>query len=82
MGAANIGLFGDADVTLNARTAPAAAELLGPDTAIVAVHGEGWAHFSESLEHLRRTFGYAGQGHRLHIPVTGVLFALGAPAPA
>lgn len=65
-GAANVGLFGDTDATLNARTALQAAELLG-DALIVPVHAEGWAHFSETLDHLRRTFGYAGQAHRLRI---------------
>ncbi|MFC7620812.1 MBL fold metallo-hydrolase [Microlunatus sp. GCM10028923] len=71
VGAANVGVFGDADVTLNARTALRASELLG-DAMIIAVHGEGWAHFSESLDHLRRTFGYAGRAEKLIIPPLGV----------
>ncbi|WP_280234366.1 MBL fold metallo-hydrolase [Nocardia cyriacigeorgica] len=70
VGAANVGLFGDADATLNARTALQAAELLG-EAVIVAVHGEGWAHFSETLDHLRRTFDYAGRGTQLVIPPRG-----------
>ncbi|MFC8046851.1 MBL fold metallo-hydrolase [Nocardia sp. NPDC057353] len=78
VGAANVGLFGDADVTLNARTALQAAELLG-NAVVVPVHGEGWAHFSETLEHLRRTFEYAGQAERLRIPVPGVRFEIGVP---
>lgn len=81
VGAANVGLFGDADVTLNARSALRAAELLG-DAVVVPVHGEGWAHFSETLEHLRRTFEYAGRAERLRIPVPGVLFEVGVPARA
>ncbi|UAK32427.1 MBL fold metallo-hydrolase [Nocardia asteroides] len=70
VGAANIGHFGDADLTLNARTALLAAEVLG-DALIVPVHGEGWAHFSESLDHLSRIFRYAGRGDQLHIPPLG-----------
>lgn len=71
VGAANVGRFGDADATLNARTALRASELLG-DAMIIAVHGEGWAHFSESLDHLRRTFVYAGRAEKLIIPPLGV----------
>lgn len=70
VGAANVGRFGDADATLNAQTALRASALLG-DAMIIAVHGEGWAHFSESLDHLRRTFGYAGRAEKLIIPPLG-----------
>lgn len=70
VGAANPGRFGDTDVTLNGRTAVQAAEVLG-DAAIVPVHGEGWAHFSETLDYLERNFGYAGRGEQLRIPVPG-----------
>lgn len=70
VGAANPGRFGDTDVTLNAHTAVQAAEALG-DALIVPVHGEGWAHFSETLERLERTFGYAGLADRLRMPVRG-----------
>ncbi|MFI9505395.1 MBL fold metallo-hydrolase [Nocardia sp. NPDC052566] len=72
VGAANIGLFGDADVTLNARSAVEAAELLGDDAVIVPVHGDGWHHFSETLERLERSFGYAGRAAQLRIPKLGV----------
>ncbi|MEV0298649.1 MBL fold metallo-hydrolase [Nocardia sp. NPDC050710] len=70
VGAANIGIFGDSDVTLNARTAVAAAEVLG-DAIVVPVHAEGWGHFSETLDHLGRMFEYAGRGHQLRIPPAG-----------
>ncbi|NEW40099.1 MBL fold metallo-hydrolase [Nocardia cyriacigeorgica] len=70
VGAANVGRFGDADATLNARTALQAAEILG-EAVIVAVHGEGWAHFSETLDHLGRTFEYAGRRDQLVIPPLG-----------
>jgi len=74
-GAANVGRFGDADLTLNARTAVAAARELG-DAAIVPVHAEGWHHFSETRERLVREFGYAGLADRLRVPEAGVPLAL------
>ncbi|MFD4957615.1 MBL fold metallo-hydrolase [Microbacterium sp. NPDC058389] len=70
VGAANPGRFGDIDVTLNAHTALQAAEALG-DALIVPVHGEGWAHFSETLERLELVFGYAGKAARLRVPQRG-----------
>ncbi|WP_040733210.1 MBL fold metallo-hydrolase [Nocardia tenerifensis] len=70
VGAANIGRFGDIDLTLNARTAVLAAEVLG-DALIVPVHGEGWVHFSETLERLRLLFHYAGREKQLLIPPLG-----------
>ncbi|MFB7878346.1 MULTISPECIES: MBL fold metallo-hydrolase [unclassified Nocardia] len=75
IGAANAGLWGDTDATLNARTAVQAAIALG-DAVIVAVHAEGWAHFSESLDYLERTFAYADRAHQLYIPVRGELFSV------
>ncbi|MQY25693.1 MBL fold metallo-hydrolase [Nocardia aurantia] len=71
VGAANVGRFDDTDVTLNARTALQAAEALG-DAVIIPVHAEGWAHFSETLEHLARVFGYGGRTGQLRIPTAGV----------
>ncbi|GAB2674158.1 MBL fold metallo-hydrolase [Nocardia goodfellowii] len=70
VGAANPGRFGDTDLTLNARTAVQAAAKLG-DAVIVPVHAEGWAHFSETLDYLARTFGYAGRAAQLRIPPLG-----------
>ncbi|MGY1945463.1 MBL fold metallo-hydrolase [Nocardia asiatica] len=70
VGAANVGRFIEADVTLNARTAVQAAEALG-DAVIVAVHGEGWAHFSETLDYLSQEFRYAGRADQLRIPPLG-----------
>lgn len=70
-GAANVGRFGDADLTLNARTAVEAARELG-DAVIVPVHAEGWHHFSETRERLVREFGYAGLSDRLRVPEAGV----------
>ncbi|NNC11774.1 MBL fold metallo-hydrolase [Planctomonas sp. JC2975] len=69
-GGANVGRFGDDDLTLNARTAVEAARALGSAT-IVPVHAEGWHHFSETRERLIREFGYAGLSDRLRVPVAG-----------
>jgi len=74
-GAANVGRFGDADLTLNARTAVEAARELG-DAVIVPVHAEGWHHFSETRERLVREFGYAGLADRLRVPEAGAPLAL------
>lgn len=76
VGAANLGLFGDSDLTLNARTALEAARLLG-DARIVPVHAEGWAHLSETLERLALVFRLAGEEDRLRIPVRGQRLSLG-----
>lgn len=70
VGAANVGRFGDTDVTLNARTALQAVASL-PDAVIVPVHAEGWGHFSETLEYLQRTFAYGGRDKQLRIPPLG-----------
>ncbi|WP_328389035.1 MBL fold metallo-hydrolase [Nocardia sp. NBC_00416] len=70
VGAANVGRFGDTDVTLNARTAVQAAELLN-EAVIVAVHGEGWSHFSETLDRLASAFDHAGRRAQLVVPPRG-----------
>jgi len=74
-GAANVGRFGDSDLTLNARTAVEAARALG-EAVIVPVHAEGWHHFTETRERLEREFAYAGLADRLLVPVAGVPLAL------
>lgn len=65
-GAANVGRFGDVDLTLNARTALEAAEVLA-DAVIVPVHAEGWFHFSETRERLIGMFEHAGRADRLQV---------------
>ncbi|MEV6769788.1 MBL fold metallo-hydrolase [Nocardia sp. NPDC051030] len=77
VGAANVERFGDIDLTLNGRSAVRAAAALG-DAVIVPVHGEGWAHFSETFEYLSRNFEYAGRGDQLSIPTPGVPLAIAA----
>ena len=75
-GAANVGRFGDADLTLNARTALEAAEVLS-DAVIVPVHAEGWFHFSETLERLRMMFEFAGRRDRLRVLPAGERVVIG-----
>ncbi|MCU1644640.1 MAG: fold metallo-hydrolase [Nocardia sp.] len=77
VGAANVDRFGDSDITLNGRSAVRAAEILG-DAVIVPVHGEGWHHFSETLDYLARNFEYAGRAAQLVIPTPGELLAVTA----
>jgi L-ascorbate metabolism protein UlaG (beta-lactamase superfamily) len=69
-GAANVGRFGDIDLTLNARTALEAARVLAGAT-IVPVHAEGWFHFSETRERLVGMFAHAGQADRLLVLTPG-----------
>jgi L-ascorbate metabolism protein UlaG (beta-lactamase superfamily) len=70
-GAANVGAFGDTDITLNRRTAVEAARLLG-NALVVPAHAEGWDHFSETRESLARAFRYAGLDGRLVMLEPGV----------
>jgi len=75
-GAANVGRFGDIDLTLNARTAVQAARVLG-DARIVAVHTDDWEHFSETPARLQRQFERAGLASRLTLPARGEWFEIG-----
>ena len=75
-GAANVGRFGDLDLTLNALTAVQAARVLG-DARIVAVHTLDWEHFSETPERLQRQFERAGLADRLTLPTRGAWFEVG-----
>lgn len=74
-GAANVGRFGDSDLTLGARTAVEAARALG-DAVVVPVHAEGWHHFTETVERLEREFAYAGLAGRLRVPAAGTPLVL------
>jgi L-ascorbate metabolism protein UlaG (beta-lactamase superfamily) len=79
-GAARIGLFDNAALTLTAEAAVEAARLLD-GAAIVPVHAEGWAHFSESRDELREAFEDAGLSGRLHIPPVGTPLRILASTP-
>ena len=43
-----------------------------PEATIVPVHTEGWAHFRQSSEDLRKTFDALGFGTRLRLLEPGV----------
>lgn len=75
-GAANVGRFGDSDLTLNARTALEAAEVLA-DAVIVPIHAEGWFHFSETRDRLRLMFEFADRGDRLRLLPPGERVTIG-----
>ncbi|HET9104049.1 MAG TPA: MBL fold metallo-hydrolase [Solirubrobacteraceae bacterium] len=69
-GAARTALAGGQPLTLTATDAVQAVRLLGePDT--VAVHFEGWEHFSEGSDALRGAFTAAGLAQRLCVPSPG-----------
>jgi L-ascorbate metabolism protein UlaG (beta-lactamase superfamily) len=50
-----------------------------PDAVIVPVHTEGWAHFRQSSEDLRKTFDVLGFGPRLRLLEPGVPTVIEAP---
>ena len=62
--------FDGAYLTLSADRAVEAARVLGA-RAIVPVHFEGWAHFTQGADDLRTAFASAGLGDRLVVPEAG-----------
>jgi len=62
--------FDGAYLTLSADAAAQAAEVLGA-RAVVPVHFEGWAHFTQGAAELREAFARAGIGDRLVVPERG-----------
>ena len=50
-----------------------------PDAMIVPVHTEGWAHFRQNGEDLRKTFDVLGFGPRLRLLEPGVPTVVQAP---
>ena len=62
--------FDGAYLTLSADNAAQAAEVLGA-RAVVPVHFEGWAHFTQGAEELRAAFAAAGLADRLVVPEPG-----------
>jgi L-ascorbate metabolism protein UlaG (beta-lactamase superfamily) len=62
--------FDGAYLTLSAQAAAEAAEVLGA-RAVVPVHFEGWAHFTQGADDLRAAFEAAGIGERLVVPEPG-----------
>ena len=62
--------FDGAYLTLSAERAAEAARVLGA-RAIVPLHFEGWAHFTQGAAELRAAFEAAGLGERLVVPEPG-----------
>jgi L-ascorbate metabolism protein UlaG (beta-lactamase superfamily) len=76
VGGANVGRFGDEPVTLDARRARAAADLL--DGALIGpVHHTDWAHFVEPVEAVAERFAAAGRSERLVVLQRGRSATLG-----
>jgi L-ascorbate metabolism protein UlaG (beta-lactamase superfamily) len=67
--------FDGAYLTLSADAAAQAAEVLGA-RAVVPVHFEGWAHFTQGADELRAAFGAAGIADRLVVPEPGASVSL------
>jgi L-ascorbate metabolism protein UlaG (beta-lactamase superfamily) len=63
--------FEGAYLTLSAARAAEAAQVLGV-RAVVPVHFEGWAHFTQGAAELRAAFEEAGLTERLVVPEAGV----------
>lgn len=70
---------GPFDLTMDANDVIEAAHAF-PDAAIVPVHTEGWAHFTQGPGDLRRAFDALGIGRRLTLLEPGVPTAVG-PSP-
>jgi L-ascorbate metabolism protein UlaG (beta-lactamase superfamily) len=65
-GGAQTALLGDAYLTLTSEAAAEAARILGA-RQVVAVHFEGWAHFTQGADTLLDSFEQAGLAERLHL---------------
>jgi len=69
-GAAQVADLGDVTVTLPAEAAAEAARILGART-VVPVHVDGWSHYSEGVDDVRRAFAAAGLADRLLVVEPG-----------
>jgi L-ascorbate metabolism protein UlaG (beta-lactamase superfamily) len=70
VGAAQTALVAPAFLTLTSEQAVEAARILG-EPEVVALHFEGWAHYTQGADALRRAFAHAGLEARLHILAPG-----------
>lgn len=75
VGGANVGRFGDEPMTLDARRASAAADLLD-GARVVPVHHTDWAHFVDPLSAVEERFGRTGHAGRLVVLERGVRTAV------
>ena len=74
-GAARVREVGPAHLTFTAAEAVHLARAFAR-AAIVPLHFEGWAHFSESRADIERAFADAGMSERVHWPVAGAAIEL------
>ena len=65
MGAARVPEVTPSPLTMTAADGILVARAF-PDAAIIPLHYEGWAHFSESRDVISEEFSVAGLGDRLH----------------
>jgi L-ascorbate metabolism protein UlaG (beta-lactamase superfamily) len=78
-GAARVAAAGPSHLTLTGGEGVLLARAF-PKAAIVPVHFEGWAHFSEGRTEIVAAFAAAGLEHRLRWPIAGAGIEL-SPAP-
>jgi L-ascorbate metabolism protein UlaG (beta-lactamase superfamily) len=67
LGAARVSEVGPFHLTMTAGEALEAARAF-TEATIIPVHFEGWAHFTEGPDEIKRDFNAAGLGHRLGWP--------------
>jgi L-ascorbate metabolism protein UlaG (beta-lactamase superfamily) len=70
LGAARVPEVGPFHITMTASEAVDTARAFS-GAAIVPLHFEGWAHFSEGREQIAQAFAGAGLSHRLRWPEPG-----------
>jgi L-ascorbate metabolism protein UlaG (beta-lactamase superfamily) len=70
VGAAQTALVAPAFLTLTSKQAVEAVLTLGAPE-VIALHFEGWAHYTEGADALRQPFARAGLEARLHVPAPG-----------
>jgi L-ascorbate metabolism protein UlaG (beta-lactamase superfamily) len=76
LGAARVRKVGDFHLTMTAAEAVETARAF-PDAAIVPLHFEGWAHFSEGRPEITQAFAAAGLTSRLRWPEPGRVIEIG-----
>ena len=69
---------GPFNLTMNVNDAIETAHAF-PDAAIVPVHHDGWAHFTEDKDDLAKSFTALGIGARLHVVAPGVATQIEMP---
>ncbi|CAM5476354.1 hypothetical protein SAVIM338S_03206 [Streptomyces avidinii] len=75
VGAAQLAPFGPTLLSMTAEQAVETADLLGA-RKVLAVHQDGWQHFTEGQDAVTASFAKAGGAERLVVPGAGRRFAL------